>query len=225
MTYVYIDIETIPAQTDEIRARVAETVKPPASMKKADTIAAWEADQKPAAVEEAIAKTSFNGALGQICCIGVAVDDGEISSFSWPTNYGNERGMLVDFFEIVGEVIGNKFPVLVGHYITGFDIRFIWQRCIVLGVKVPGWVPKDPKPWDQSVFDTMTAFAGARDTISMDNLCFALGLDGKGDVDGSMVGKMFAEGKHKEIAAYCRDDIDRTRQIHRKMMVALGEVA
>lgn len=225
MTYLYLDIETIPAQSEEARAAVAATVKPPASMKKADTIAAWEKDQKAAAVEEAIAKTSFNAAYGQICCISFTFDDAPATSISWPINAESEKLMISAFFDEAGKIIGNRFPVIVGHFITGFDIRFIWQRCMVLGIRVPAWLPKDPKPWDAGVFDTMTAWAGARDTISMDNLCQALGIPGKGDVDGSMVGQMFAEGKHKEIAAYCRDDIERTRAIHRKMQVSFGEAA
>lgn len=225
MTYLYLDIETIPAQTEAAKERVASTVKPPAQMKKADTIAAWEKEQKAAAVEEAIAKTSFNAAFGQICCIGFAVDDGPVTSISWPINADDETKSIKGFFEVAGLAIGNRFPVLVGHYITGFDIRFIWQRCIVLGIRVPAWLPKDPKPWGNDVFDTMTAWSGAKDTISMDNLCAALGIEGKGDIDGSMVGQMFADSKHKEIAAYCRDDVERARAIHRRMMVSFGEAA
>jgi hypothetical protein len=225
MTSLYLDIETIPAQSQEARDRIAATVKPPAAMKKAETIAVWEAEQKATAVAEAIDKTSFNAAFGQICCIGFAFDDSPATSISWPVNADNEKLMISAFFDEAGKIIGNRFPTIVGHFITGFDIRFIWQRCMVLGIRVPAWLPKDPKPWDGGVFDTMTAWAGARDTISMDNLCQALGIDGKGDVDGSMVGKMFAEGKHKEIAAYCRDDIGRTRAIHLKMMAAFGEAA
>lgn len=225
MTYLYLDIETIPAQTAEAKARVAATVKPPAQMKKADTIKAWEVEQKAAAVEEAIAKTSFNAAYGQICCVGFAFDDGPVASVSWPTNADNEGLAISGFFDTASQVIGNRFPVIVGHFIAGFDLRFIWQRCMVLGIRVPGWVPKDPKPWDASVFDTMTAWAGAKDTISMDNLCMALGIEGKGGVDGSMVAGMFAEGRHAEIAEYCRGDVERTRQIHKRMMRALGEAA
>lgn len=225
MTYLYLDIETIPAQTQEAKARVAATVKPPAQMKKADTIAEWEKTQKAAAVEEAISKTSFNAAFGQVCCIGFAFDDGPATSISWPMNADNERLMLSGFFEAAGQIIGNRFPVIVGHYVAGFDLRFIWQRCMVLGVRVPAWLPKDPKPWGENVFDTMTAWAGVKDTISMDNLCAALGIEGKGFVDGSMVGAMFADGKHHEIAEYCRGDVERTRAIHRKMQFAFGEAA
>ena len=223
MTYLYLDIETIPAQTDDAKARIAATVNPPAQMKKAETIAEWERTQKAAAVDDAIAKSSFDAAFGQICCLAYAVDDGQISSVSWPSPSPDERHALSGFFDFVSESIGDKRPVIVGHYVAGFDIRFIWQRCIVLGIRVPSWMPKDPKPWGPDVFDTMTVWAGQKGTISLDNLCAALGLEGKGDVDGSMIGQMFAEGRHDEIAAYCRDDVDRVRAVHRKMMIAFGE--
>jgi hypothetical protein len=225
MTSLYLDIETIPAQVDNIKQRIASTVKPPAAMKKADKIAAWEREQKADAVAEAISRTSFNGAYGHVCCIGMAIDDGEVTSISWPLNTPDETVMLKSFFSLIGDALGNRFPTIVGHNVVAFDIRFLWQRAIVLGIRVPAWLPKDPKPWGGEVFDTMTAFAGARETISMDNLCLALGIDGKGDVDGSMVAQMFADGKHKEIAQYCRDDVERTRAIHRRMRVALGEAA
>ena len=225
MTCLYLDIETIPVQSEELKAIVAASVKPPATMKKADTIAAWEKEQKPAAIEDAIAKTSFNAAFGQICCIGLAIDDGPVTSVSWSINADSEASMIRGFFDVAGEALGNRFPVVVGHYITGFDLRFIWQRCMVLGIRVPAWLPRDPKPWDSTVFDTMVAWAGARDTVSMDNLCLALGIPGKGDVDGSKVAAMFDREEHHEIAAYCRDDVTRTRAIHRKMQIAFGEAA
>lgn len=224
MTYVYLDIETVPAQTDEEKARVASTVKCPGNIKKADSIAAWEKEQKPSAVEEAISKSGLNAAFGHICCIGWAIGDDKVfTRFTDDIQY--EAYTLDTFFQDASKQIGNGFPILVGHNVVGFDIRFIWQRAMVLGVRVPNWFPRDPKPWDQSVFDTMTAWAGARDTISMDNLALALGLPGKGDIDGSMVGQMFAEGRFEDIADYCRQDVERTRAIHKRMMLAFGEAA
>ena len=67
---LYLDIETIPAQDPAIHAMIAERVTAPASYKKPETIAKWEAEEKPAAVAKAIADTSFDGGLGEVCCIG-----------------------------------------------------------------------------------------------------------------------------------------------------------
>lgn len=224
MTYIYVDIETIPAQDEASHARIAAMVKPPTQMKKAETIAAWEREQKAEAVAEAISKTSFNAAFGHVCCISWAVDDGKVFSQT-AQNVGQECDILKAFFDAASSIVANRFPTIVGHYVAGFDLRFVWQRSIVLGIRVPNWVPRDLKPWGTNIFDTMTAWAGVKDTISMDNLCQALGIEGKGDIDGSMVAQMFADGKFEDIAAYCRQDVERTRAIHRKMLVAFGEVA
>lgn len=222
---LYLDLETIPTQGDEIKARIASSVKPPAQMKKADTIAAWEANDKPQAVEEAIAKTSLNGAYGNVCCIGWAFDDEPAQSIIWPHDVDSEAAAIHTFKSIIEADVGYLSPVIVGHNVAEFDIRFLWQRAMVLGIRMPTWFPRDPKPWGREVFDTMTAFAGARNTISMDNLCAALGIPGKDDMDGSMVAAAWAKGEYERIAAYCRSDIDRTRLIHKRLQIALGEAA
>lgn len=56
-----------------------------------------------------------------------------------------------------------------------------------------------------------------RGTISLDDLCCALGLPGKGDVTGADVGRLMREGKHAEVAAYCADDVRKARSVFRRM--------
>ena len=226
MTYLYLDIETIPSQNPAVHAMIAESIAPPGNISKAETIAAWEADKKPALVKEAIAKTSFDGAMGHVCCIGFAwgrqMPD---CSYTTTAEPAHEKTIMLDFFSSAPDDVtkGLDMPIIVGHYVSEFDIRFIWQRAIVLGLRVPSWFPRDPRPWSGMVFDTMTAFAGARNRISLDALCRALGIKGKDDIDGSMIADMWARGEQKAIAQYCRDDVEKTRAVHRKMMVAFGQ--
>ena len=224
MTYLYLDIETIPTQSPEIREAIAQNITPPANMKKAETIAQWEANEKQKAVEEAIAKTALDGAYGSICCIGCTIDDETVYSYSMPDF---SEADLIDqwLLEVQEQVPHWATPTIVGHNVVTFDIRFIWQRAIILGVRMPKWFPRDPKPWGFETFDTMTAFAGQRGTIGLDRLCQVLGIEGKGDVDGSMIGQMYAEGRHEEIAAYCRADVERTRAVHKRMANVFGEAA
>lgn len=223
---LYLDIETIPSQSPDVHALIAETITCPGNISKPESIAAWERDKKPSMVKDAVAKTSFDGALGHVCCIGWAWDNEEPTSVSI-CDVGEESAVFSAAVQSIirraEELNQYEGPAIVGHNVSAFDIRFLWQRAIILGVQMPWWFPRDPKPWDQSIFDTMTAFAGARGTISMDRLARAMGFAGKGDVDGSMVAQMWADGKHDEIAAYCRSDVAKTRQIHRKMLVAFGE--
>lgn len=211
-TTVFLDIETIPAQSQAAYDQIAATIKPPASMKKAETIAAWEADQKPAAILDQLSKTSFDPAQGHICTIAWASDDGETYCAHAET-VEQEADVLRAFF---GAFHQHTRVTFVGHYIGGFDLRFILCRAVVLGVPIPQCIPRDPKPWDGKTFDTMTAWAGARGTISMDNLARALGIEGKTDMDGSQVAQAWADGEHQRIADYCKRDVETTRAIWRK---------
>ena len=224
---LYLDIETIPSQSPEVHARIAETITPPGNYKKPETIADWVEKEKPALVKEAIAKTSFDGSVGHVCCISVAI--GNLPPVYWEARkIEDERHAIEGFIaEAANAVSAERYVgvTIVGHNVANFDIRFLWQRAIILGIRMPSWFPRDPKPWGNDVFDTMTAFAGSRGTIGMDRLCQALGMEGKGEIDGSMIGDLWAKGEFEKIASYCRADVERTRKIHQRMMVAYGEAA
>ena len=211
----YIDIETIPSQSPELLAAFAKDVKAPASFKKPESIAEWLSENREATALEQIAKTSFDPAYGHICTIAWADGDGEIFS-AHASTLAQERDVLAGLFDH----LDYRPKQFIGHYISGFDLRFILCRAVVLGVKIPRAIPRDPKPWSNSVFDTMMAWAGAKGTISQDRLCGALGLTGKGDFDGSMVAAAWADGEHDKIASYCRDDVATVREIHRKFVAA-----
>lgn len=221
--HIYLDIETIPSQHPEALQLIAAGIKPPASYKKADTIAKWEAEEKPAAVLEAYLKTSFDGAMGHIACASIAVDDDEpqmIVRADWKSR-GAEVAVLRGLFDrIIDATAAEHRPTFVGHNIIDFDLRFIFQRAIVLGIKPPRCIPFNARPWDDTVFDTMTAWAG-RDRVSMDNLCRALGIPGKSNgIDGSKVWQYVQDGRIGEVAEYCAADVERTRAIHRRMTFA-----
>jgi len=207
-----IDIETIPAQSETALDRAREGVKPPGNLKKQESIDAWFAENREKAALEAIAKTSFDPAQGHICTIAWAIDDDE-PMVAHAETIDQEADVLRAFFASIRAAHNYTF---IGHCIGGFDIRFILCRAVVLGVKIPREIPRDPKPWDRTLFDTMIAWAGARGSISMDNLSAALGLAGKDGFDGSMVADAWANGEHQRIADYCVSDVAATRAIYRK---------
>jgi len=215
MNHIYLDIETIPNQSPEYAEEVRKTITAPAQYKKPDSIAQWLLDNGEEAIKEVIAKTSFDPARGHICTIGYAIGDGEVVAASIGQSIDNEASVISEFFD---ELPKQGLNCFIGHYISGFDLRFILCRSVVLGVKLPPSVvfPRDVKPWGGNVFDTMVAWAGVRDKISQDNLCRALGLECKGDFDGSMVAEAWTNGEHAKIADYCRRDVETVRAIHRR---------
>lgn len=225
--YVYIDIETVPTQDEAVREEIAATVRPPATMSKAETIAKWEIEQKPTAAAEAVAKTALDGGYGHVVCIGWAIGDGEVSASVLDPKYGgvdHERSYLEAIFtKITAARPFSGRTVIVGHNVAEFDLRFLWQRACVLGVPVPPWFPRDPKPWAENVHDTMAMWAGRNGRISLDRLAKIFGVGGKFDgMTGADVARVWAGGDLARIADYCRQDVEITRAIHRKMLVAMG---
>lgn len=210
MHNIVVDIETIPVQCPERRAKIVAEAKPPANMSKPETIAKWREENADAI----IAKTSFDPAAGHICSIAWAVGDEPVQCAQTGRSLDNEASVIDEFFDALPQMGMCRF---IGHYISGFDLRFIMCRAIVLGVKVPPLWPRDPKPWDQSVFDTMHAWAGAKGTISLGRLCEALGIESpKGELDGSQIAQAWADGRFDEIAAYNRSDVVAVREVFRK---------
>lgn len=213
---IYLDIETIPTQDAAEIDAIKAGITAPAQYKKPDSIAEWLAENRDKVAAETIAKTSFDPARGHICTIAWAKDDGEIQCFH-AQSVDQEAQVLQSFFDDLDPYHVTTFA---GHYIGGFDLRFILCRAVVLGVKIPKCIPRDPKPWAGTVFDTMTAWAGAKGTISQDNLARALGLAGKGNFDGSMVAAAWESGDHQTIIDYCKADCATVREIHRKFLAA-----
>jgi 3'-5' exonuclease len=209
MHNIFLDIETLPVQCPDRIAKLVAGAKPPANYSKPETIAKWREDN----AADIIAKTALDPAAGHICSIAWAVGDDPVESATIETLEG-EAAMLSRFFHMLPPIGMHRF---IGHYITGFDLRFIMCRAIVLGVKVPALWPRDPKPWDQAVFDTMTAWAGARGTIGLERLCEALGIESpKGDMAGNQVAAAWAAGEFDRIAAYNKRDVIAVREVFKK---------
>lgn len=241
-TLLYLDAETLPSHDPAIREQIAADIKPPGSMKKAETIATWEAEEKPAAIEKAVKQTSLDGTLGHLACLCWSVNDGEIrgeasvvkadAGYRIPATHAEmldaERTALdaaLRGMERDALATGHGHPVIIGHNVAGFDIRLIMQRAIILGVRLPMWWPLDPKPWSDSVFDTMIAWAGSRDFISQDKLARALGLDGKQGLDGSKVAEVWAAGGWQDVLNYCGDDVSQVRGIYARMRHSMAQQA
>lgn len=214
------DIETVPGQAPGLRDEIAATIKPPAVLKSEKSIAEWHAESKAQAIEDAWQKTALDGGLGQIVCIGYAVDDEPVQTIVVDDlSPEGEEDALLEFRSVLHGLYrgtSGSRPVIVGHNVIGFDLPFLWRRCVIRGVQWPFWLPRNPKPWSDQVADTMVMWAGDRDRISLDKLCRLLGLPGKSG-SGLDVWPMAQAGKWADIARYCAVDVERTRDCYRRM--------
>lgn len=228
MTPFYLDIETIPGQRAGLRDEIAARLRPPGNYKKPETIAAWEANERPALAEERWLKTALDGTHGEIILIGFARGDDSIEVVRAPV-LGDERALLEEAFERMDDALvpGDAGRVrVVGHRVARFDLRFIWQRAVIHGIRPPAWLPTIANPWDDRVFDTGYAWAGRDgDFIPLDTICTALGIARKGteigeDIDGSRVWEFYAAGRLDELETYCAGDVSRVREIYKRMVFA-----
>jgi hypothetical protein len=246
---IVVDIETIPAQDpallEEIRADLRENFKAPSDMTKEKACAELgmtDADQikftsKARALEmwverfrdekleetaqNTLAKTSFDGARGQIAVIGFAVDDAPAMVYQAASlDIADEMRLISDFFTTLAELYAPalmRHPVFVGHNLAGFDLPFIYKRAVILGIKPPAFIPFGAAPWSDHIFDTMVRW-DSRNNISLDNLCKALGIAGKTDgLCGADVWPLIQQGQIQAVADYCLDDVNATRNAYRRM--------
>lgn len=223
---LYIDIETIPAQRPDVLEEIRSSIKPPGNIKKPESIAAWMETEAAAATDEAYRKTGLDGAYGQVCVIGFAVDGGKPQTV-WTPDWQkpeSERELLEDFYIALGDTISpncERSIAVVGHNVASFDLRFMVQRSIVKSLRPHGVIARasQAKPWEtDKVFDTMVQWAGVGNRISLDKLCKALGIQSpKGDITGATVWDAVKAGRIAEVADYCARDVAATREVHRRL--------
>lgn len=258
MQYLTLDIETIPAQRLDVIEEICTSlqskldadiaaVKPPGNYKKQETIDAWMAEEQPKAiqalrncfdadVDAAYRKTGLDGAFGQVCVIGFAIDDAApqtVWSPDW-SNENTERELLEDFGCALTDLIpanAERAMCVVGHNVAGFDLRFLMQRSIINGVRPHRVISAaaQAKPWEsEKVFDTMVQWggSGSKPGGSLDKLCKALRIPTpKGDITGATVWDAVKAGRIEEVAAYCARDVSATRLVHRRLTFQNAPVA
>jgi len=212
---LFVDIETIPDQRQGAVEAAVALVKAPANYKDADKISAYKLEQ----AQEAYAKTALDGGRGQIVSIACAIDDMEPVVFSG----SDERANLSSFIRYVDKAVNQEGECLnyclIGHNLLGFDLRFIWQRCVVTGIEPPNFWPINERYNGHRVYDTMIAWSGYGNRISQKNLCAALNIPCfEGDeIEGSQVWAAYQEGRLEDIVKHNVEDVKRLRLIYNRL--------
>lgn len=214
---LFLDIETAECADEVIIQDIADNIKPPGNIKKAESIAKWEKEKKPQAIKEAVSKTSFDGFTGSICSIAWAANDGEVKAVTTDPGYGDED-LLHNFFSMLIAEHGVNFnPRYVAHNIA-FDLPFLYKRCVVNSIKPTIHLPVNPKPWNRDVFCTMYESVGDKPGGSLNRISKILGLGQKtAGMSGADVNQYFIDGRIDEIVEYNKMDVELCRSIYKRL--------
>ena len=110
---------------------------------------------------------------------------------------------------------------IVGHNIIGFDLPFIFQRCLANNIAAKPFVNLGEYNV-RGVFDTMRAWwlGDRRSRVSLDDIAWALGIESSktSDVEGSKVFDLYQAGKLAEIREYNLNDVRATRKVYERII-------
>ena len=163
--------------------------------------------------------------------IGFAFDDEDPTTL-YSDNYTKDEPKIIRAFHEAVNARMNLKPGasvrVVGHNVLDFDMRFIRQRSILLGIRLTPFIRWGAREWDDGyVYDTSFQWAG-RDGVKLAKLCEVMGIAGKGEeiggeeIDGSKVWEFIQRGEIAKVAKYCGGDVHRTREIFKQMTASEG---
>lgn len=181
---------------------------------------------------------SLNATTGRV--ISIAVHVGSIPGFEidgltqTQAEYafgideeGNEQEegrALEDFLTLMSDY-DVECDEIVGHNIVGFDLPFIFQRCLVHGIAARPFVNLGEYNV-RGVFDTMRAWwlGDRRSRVSLDDIAWALGIESSktSEVEGSRVFELHQAGKLAEIREYNLNDVRLTRKVYERLVACFG---
>ena len=149
----------------------------------------------------------------EIICIGALIasradEHWEVQAIGAPHIGQRTEAELIETFVAR---IAELRPRLVGFNTNGFDLPVLRYRAMLHRVRAPGLACKPYfRRYTDDAEDLCDIFGsfGSGGKATLNEICRALGLDGKTDgIDGSKVRQFVEEGRVDEVATYCQQDV------------------
>ena len=215
---LFLDIETVPAGS---------------SFSSLDPVMQnlWDKKSKTFRDPDHTAEDSFERAgifaeFGKVICISVGyIKEKNPFAFRVKSFFGDDEKALLSEFSAMLSKFSNsrKDAVLCAHNGKEFDYPFIARRMIVNRLILPALLDNaGKKPWEVKLLDTMDLwkFGDHKNYTSLELLTSVLGIKSpKGEIDGSMVAKIFYKEKDlPKIVRYCERDVIAIAQVILRFM-------
>lgn len=208
-----LDIETRRTNNAELIRRISAKVAPPKTHKKAETIQKWWAEEGEAARTAAIEETALDGTYGMVASIAWTDTEGVLHV----TRDHDERSMLALIHEVFVELEG-KFGQIrdIVAFNGEFDLRFLYQRMVINGFKVPNLLRAALKKKDGFI-DPMKDWAGYRGYISQSDLAAAMGIENPDKTTGADMAALIDAGDWEAVEFHNVNDVKILQDIFRRM--------
>lgn len=134
-----------------------------------------------------------------------------------------EPEALTDFLAMM-RTFDPDIDEIVGHNVIGFDLPFIFQRCVVNNLAVRPFVNLADFNV-RGVYDTMHRWwLGSKNRVALDDIAWALGIESSktGEVEGSRVFEFYQAGRLNEIREYNLNDVRVTRKVYERIVSIFG---
>ena len=206
---IVLDIETVGQRAEEIPERALDYLLRGLERDAPDPV---ELERRR---EDLLSRLGLDPTTGRIVCVGVV--DSE-TSFERTFSHAGEKELLESFW---GWLEGARPSLFVSFNGRRFDVPYLNIRSAVHGIE-----PAYPIPlgWS-SHFDVREALEGddKRRRGSLDYFCAVFGiLSPKMEMDGSLVGQVYAEGRIEDIERYCLADCRATLALYRRLRPFYG---
>lgn len=134
-----------------------------------------------------------------------------------------EEQTLADFLALM-QTFDPDIDEIVGHNVIGFDLPFIFQRCLVNNIVFRPFVNLSEFNV-RGVYDTMHRWwLGSKNRVALDDLAWVLGIESSktGEVEGSRVFECYQAGRLAEIREYNLNDVRVTQKVYERIVSGFG---
>lgn len=208
---LFLDIETAPQHPDfsQVPGPIAELWEKKAEQKYRDETS-----------DHAYRHAGIFAEFGRVVCVTAGMFSGK--SFRMKSFYGeDEKTILSEFSALLNKNFNTERHFLCAHNGKEFDFPFLARRILINGIRLPKILDlAGRKPWEVRHLDTMELwkFGDHKNFTSLNLLAEVFGIPSpKGDMDGSMMYKVFWQDKDWDrIVKYNQKDVLTVAQVYLK---------